>query len=73
MTRMANAASQQALEVGKERLREFLESSDTGRQAMAMSGRSSGRERDYDEISMETLNGDGKKKRHEDEDDLDDI
>lgn len=73
MARMANAASQQALEVGKERLREFLESSDTGRQAMAMSGRSGGRERDYDEISMETLNGDGKKKRREDEDDLDDI
>ena len=40
---------------------------------MAMSGRSGGRERDYDEISMETLNGDGKKKRREDEDDLDDI
>ena len=73
MVRMANAASQQALEVGKERLREFLESSDTGRQAMAMSGRSGRRERDYDEISMETLNGDGKKKRCEDEDDLDDI
>ena len=72
MARMTNAASQQALEVGKERLREFLESSDTGRQAMAMSGRSGGRERDYDEISMETLNGDGKKRR-EDEDDLDDI
>ena len=69
---MANAASQQAVEVGKERLREFLESSDTGRQAMAMSGRQAGRSRDYDEISMDTLNGDGKKKRN-DEDDLDDI
>lgn len=38
MMRMTNAASGQALEVAKERLREFLESSDTGRQAMAMSG-----------------------------------
>lgn len=38
MLRMSNAASQQAIEVFKERLREFLESSDTGRQAMAMSG-----------------------------------
>ncbi|KAI9845634.1 MAG: Dynamin-like GTPase that mediates homotypic ER fusion [Sclerophora amabilis] len=37
MLRMSNAASQQALEVGKERLREFLEASDTGRQAMEMS------------------------------------
>ncbi|KAL8669525.1 MAG: hypothetical protein Q9168_005885 [Polycauliona sp. 1 TL-2023] len=37
MYQMANAASQQALEEGKKRLREFLEASDTGRQAMAMS------------------------------------
>lgn len=36
--RMTNAASSQGLEVFKERLREFLETSDTGRQAMAMSG-----------------------------------
>ena len=38
MLRMANAASQQAVEAGKERLREFLEQSDTGRRAVAMSG-----------------------------------
>jgi protein SEY1 len=76
MMRMTNAASAQALEIGKERLREFLESSDTGRQAMAMSGNSTsgGRRRDYDEISMETLNGDGKRANHTgQEDDLDDI
>ncbi|KAK2787972.1 Dynamin-like GTPase that mediates homotypic ER fusion [Onygenales sp. PD_12] len=36
--KMTEAASQQALEEGKRRLREFLEASDTGRQAMAMSG-----------------------------------
>lgn len=35
---MTQAASQQAKEEGKRRLRDFLESSDTGRQAMAMSG-----------------------------------
>lgn len=35
--KMTEAASQQALEEGKRRLREFLESSDTGRQAIAMS------------------------------------
>ena len=34
---MANAASAQAIEEGKKRLREFLEASDTGRQAMAAS------------------------------------
>ncbi|KAF2203307.1 GTP-binding protein Sey1 [Delitschia confertaspora ATCC 74209] len=72
MARMANAASQQALEVGKERLREFLESSDTGRQAMAMSGTPARRHRDADEISLDTLNSDGKKK-HSDADDFDDI
>jgi hypothetical protein len=38
---MSNAASAQGIEVFKERLRAFLETSDTGRQAMAMSGSSS--------------------------------
>ncbi|KAF2016419.1 GTP-binding protein Sey1 [Aaosphaeria arxii CBS 175.79] len=73
MARMADAASRQAVDIGKERLREFLESSDTGRQAMAMSSQQGGRrQRDYDEVSMDTLNEDGTKKR-KDEDDLDDI
>lgn len=34
---MTEAASNQAVAEGKKRLREFLESSDTGRQAIAMS------------------------------------
>lgn len=51
MYQMANAASQQAVEEGKKRLREFLESSDTGRQAMAMSGQ--------DDIQLRKLNGNG--------------
>lgn len=72
MARMANAASSQALDIGKERLREFLEQSDTGRQAMAMSGQQGGeRRREYDDVKMDRLNGDGKKKP--DDDDLDDI
>ena len=33
---MSSAAGNQALEEGKKRLREFLESSDTGRQALGM-------------------------------------
>lgn len=37
--RVLNAMSQQALEVSKERLREFLEQSNAGREAIAMSGR----------------------------------
>lgn len=75
MARMANAASAQAVEVGKERLREFLESSDTGRQAMAMSsGSSSSQARRGEGIRMDRLNGEGKKSAGAaDEDDLDDI
>jgi hypothetical protein len=68
MIRMANAASQQAVEVGKERLREFLESSDTGRQAMAMGSRD-----DSDGISLNTLDSRGKRKTVVDDDDDDEI
>lgn len=61
MLQMTNAASQQALEEGKKRLREFLEASDTGRQAIAMSGQ--------DDIHMQRLNGHGKTAPREDEED----
>ncbi|THY30808.1 root hair defective 3 GTP-binding protein [Aureobasidium pullulans] len=56
--RMTNAASAQGLEVFKERLREFLETSDTGRQAMAMSGSKPSEREKY---RMDTLDSDGKK------------
>ena len=52
MYQMADAASRQALEEGKKRLREFLEESETGRQAMAMSSQ--------DRIQMSKMNGGGK-------------
>jgi hypothetical protein len=68
MARMANAASAQALDVGKERLRDFLESSESGRQAMAMADRQGG----GDGVRMDRLNGEGKK-RNEDDLELDDI
>ncbi|KAI9742499.1 MAG: Dynamin-like GTPase that mediates homotypic ER fusion [Claussenomyces sp. TS43310] len=55
--RMANGASQQALEVGKERLREFLETSDTSRQAMNMTGRHGS-----DDINLSHLDSGGRKK-----------
>ena len=61
MLSMANAASQQALEEFKKRLREFLESTDTGRQAMAMSG--------VDDIPMQKLNGHGRATSADEEDD----
>ena len=61
MLKMANAASQQALEEFKKRLREFLESSDTGRQAIAMSGGG--------DVRMQKLKGYGRNAQDEDEDD----
>jgi protein SEY1 len=64
MLKMANAASQQALEEFKRVLREFLESSETGRQAIAMSG-SGG-------IAMQKLNGYGKAIKAEGDTDDDD-
>lgn len=62
---MTNAASQQALAEGKKRLREFLESSDTGRQAIAMSG-------GHEDIQMQKLSANGRTapEREEDYDDI---
>jgi protein SEY1 len=68
MIKMANAASQQAIEVGKERLREFLESSDAGRQAIVRNDRG-----ESDGIGLSTLDSRGKRKVTADEDDGDDI
>ncbi|KAI0137419.1 RHD3/Sey1 [Xylariales sp. AK1849] len=55
MMSMGNAAWGQGLEIGKQKLREFLESNETARQAIAMPAR-----RDTD-ISMDTLDSRGKK------------
>jgi hypothetical protein len=66
MARMANAASAQAVEVGKERLRDFLESSETGRQAMGMAGRDG----DSDGISLRTLDSRGKEKSEDSDDEI---
>ncbi|KAL9078473.1 MAG: hypothetical protein Q9157_002594 [Trypethelium eluteriae] len=66
MLRMTNAASAQALEIGKEKLREFLQESETGRQAMAMSS-SSGR--GGGAYKTDALDGSGKKAAVDDEDD----
>ncbi|KAK4631177.1 hypothetical protein CLAFUW4_03379 [Fulvia fulva] len=51
MLRMTNAASTQGLEIFKEKLREFLESSETGRQAIGMSQKHG--------IALDTLNSNG--------------
>ena len=62
MYQMANAASTQALEEGKKRLREFLEESNAGRQAVALGGEN--------EVQMRKLNGHGKAAVVEDDDEI---
>jgi hypothetical protein len=69
--RMSNTMYNQALEIAKEKLREFLESSDTGRQAMAMAGRENATT--ADNISLHTLDGDGKRKVKDVSDDDEEI
>ncbi|CAK7222781.1 Dynamin-like GTPase that mediates homotypic ER fusion [Sporothrix bragantina] len=65
MMQMANAASNQAVEIGKQKLRDFLESNDSARQALAMparpSGNSSSSRNSSDNISLDTLNSSGRK------------
>lgn len=70
MLKMANAASQQALEEGKKRLREFLEENPTARQAIAMSSSSSREEYEMKNLHSRTnkIKTDGA-----DEEDVDDI
>lgn len=71
MINMAEAASRQAVEEGKRRLREFLESSDTGRQAMAMSGRNSTHVEEFEMSS--NLKSKGRRSTTDDDDDDDDL
>jgi hypothetical protein len=65
MLRMTNAATAQAVEILRERLREFVESTDGSRQTVAMSGR------DSDSISLNTLDSRGKRKPSVEEEDDD--
>lgn len=65
MMQMANAASNQAVDIGKQKLRDFLENNETARSALAMPAR-----KDTD-ISMDTLDSKGKRRGgDEDEDDI---
>ncbi|CAK7241973.1 MAG: Dynamin-like GTPase that mediates homotypic ER fusion [Sporothrix thermara] len=65
MLQMANAASNQAVEIGKQKLRDFLENNDSARAALAMPARQSGGGgsggSSSDDISMDTLNSSGRK------------
>lgn len=71
MINMAEAASRQAVEEGKRRLREFLESSDSGRQAMAMSGRNARGAEEYEMSS--NLKSKGRRTDTSDDDNDDDL
>lgn len=64
MLQMANAATNQAGEIGKQKLRDFLENNETARQAVGMPAR-----KDTDAISLDTLDSRGKR-REEDDDDI---
>ncbi|KAK3074300.1 Dynamin-like GTPase that mediates homotypic ER fusion [Teratosphaeriaceae sp. CCFEE 6253] len=69
MLRMTNAASSQGVEIFREKLREFLESSETGRQAIGMSGA-----KVQESIGMDTLHTNGTTKaKAPKEDDIDEI
>ncbi|KAI2632367.1 root hair defective 3 GTP-binding protein [Hypoxylon sp. NC1633] len=67
MMQMSTAAWNQAVEIGKQRLREFLENNETARQAIGVSGR------DSDSISLDTLDSRGKKQSRVTVDDDDDM
>jgi hypothetical protein len=70
MARMLNAASTQGLEIGKEKLRDFLENSDTTRRAVGMRARS-----EHEDVGLDTLDSRGRRKNTpaEGEEDVDDI
>lgn len=68
---MLNAASTQGLEIGKEKLREFLESSDTTRRAVGMRARD-----EHEDVGLDTLDSRGRRKTTAvggEEEDVDDI
>lgn len=62
MMQMANAAVGQGVELGKQRLREFLENSDTARQALQMPAREG-----VQSVRMETLDSQGRRAPVEEE------
>lgn len=63
---MSTAASQQGVEIFREKLRDFLESSETGRQAIGMSERAG--------IPMDSLHANGTRKaKASEEEEVDEI
>ncbi|KAH6900122.1 RHD3/Sey1 [Thelonectria olida] len=68
MMQMTNAAANQGMDIAKQSLRDFINNSDTARQALSMPAR------DSDNINMDTLDSRGRKQNNSAEpDDIDDI
>jgi hypothetical protein len=68
MMQMTNAAATQGLDIAKQQLRDFINNSDTARQALSMPAR------DSDNISMDRLDSRGRKQTNSTEsDDIDEI
>ena len=70
MMQMTTAAFNQGVELGKQKLREFVENSDTARQALSMPARegtgAGAGAGPRESVRMETLDGQGRKKEEED-------
>ena len=68
MSQMGGAAWNQAVDIGKAKLREFVENNETARQAIAMPAKARG----DDSIRLDSLDKGGKKTRqsHDDDDDM---
>lgn len=60
MSQMSGAAWNQAVDIGKAKLREFVENNETVKQAIAMPAAANGR-RNGDSIRMDSLDRGGKK------------
>ncbi|ERT00165.1 protein SEY1 [Sporothrix schenckii 1099-18] len=73
MMQMANAASNQAVEIGKQKLRDFINNNDSARQALAMPARSDSTSSSSDNIHMDTLNSSGRRQNTTTRIDDDDI
>ena len=68
MMRMANAAASQGVEMARQSLREFLESSDTVRAALDMPARGGGG--GDGDVAMERLDSRGRRVQGDDDDDI---
>ena len=61
MMQMSSAAWGQGVDIGKQKLRDFLENNETARQAIGVPAGSSNRRRQDSDVSLDTLDSRGKK------------